>query len=385
MTGVMRTHCRKKRCMIVGSYPLSLKNFRGALIESMLALGHEVHAVAPNLLDDTTTSAWLVERGVICHNVPMARTGLRVSADLKTLLSLINLINSVKPELFVGYTIKPVIWGLIASRFSNVPQRIALITGLGYAFTANVGLMRKLVGFVARSLYRVALKHATLVFFQNSDDHLEFLSLNLLQPRTPTEVVAGSGVNIQHFSAEPFPISPIRFLLIARLLGDKGIREYAAAAYQIRQSWPDVQFHLVGSTDPNPSGIPESEVAEWHASGTVCWHGQLSDVRKILAETHVYVLPSYREGTPRTVLEAMATGRAIITTDAPGCRETVQEGVNGFLVPVRDVAALANAMEKFILEPSLVDSMGHESRRIAIDKYDVNKVNSAMINSMGLS
>jgi glycosyltransferase involved in cell wall biosynthesis len=169
-----------------------------------------------------------------------------------------------------------------------------------------------------------------------------------------------------------------------RLAADKGIREYVRAARLLRRDWPQVECHLVGGVDPNPAGIPEAEVRAWHAEGDVTWHGHLEDVRPILAQAHVYVLPSYREGTPRTVLEAMATARAIVTTDAPGCRETVVDGENGFLVPVRDAKALAKAMERFLIDPALISQMGAASRLLAGQKYDVHKVNNQMLSAMGL-
>ena len=180
------------------------------------------------------------------------------------------------------------------------------------------------------------------------------------------------------------PDGPTRFLLIARLLGDKGIKEYVAAARMLRAERPDIEFHLIGGLDPNPDGISETEVQRWHDAGDIVWHGALNDVRPSIAAAHVYVLPSYREGTPRTVLEAMSMGRAIVTTDAPGCRETVQDGENGFLVPTQDVASLADAMRRFLNTPELMTTMGASARKVAVEKYDVRKVNDAMILAMKL-
>jgi len=176
----------------------------------------------------------------------------------------------------------------------------------------------------------------------------------------------------------------VRFLLIARLLRDKGIREYAEAAAHLRQAHPDAEFHLVGPHDSNPEAIGEAEVLAWQRAGQIIWHGRLDDVRPAIAAAGVYVLPSYREGTPRSVLEAMSMGRPVITTDAPGCRETVEDGVNGYLVPVRDADALAAAMERFLVDPDLVRRMGARSRAIAVEKYDVHKVNAVMLEAMGL-
>jgi len=206
----------------------------------------------------------------------------------------------------------------------------------------------------------------------------------MLRKVTQTKVVNGSGVDIDSFTPAPFPNSPTRFLLIARLLGDKGIYEYAATAQRLKERGLEAEFHIVGPLDSNPDGIDEKTMTRWQDTGVLQWQGAVTDVRPVIAKSHVYVLPSYREGTPRTVLEAMAMGRAIITTDAPGCRETVEDGINGFLVPVRDIDALTKAMLRFFEEPNLIGSMGIESRRIAIEKYDVHKVNAVMIEAMGL-
>lgn len=202
-------------------------------------------------------------------------------------------------------------------------------------------------------------------------------------------VVNGSGVNVADFNVLPLPVTvdqkvKISFLLIARLLVDKGIREYAEAAKIIKHKYPYVEFNLVGWIDENPSAIDQQELDQWVASNTLNYWGKLSDVRPAIAESSVYVLPSYREGTPRTVLEAMAMGRAIITTDAPGCRETVINGDNGFLVEVKSVESLVKAMEKLILQPELITQMGIRSREIALHKYDVHQVNAHMMQEMGL-
>ena len=185
------------------------------------------------------------------------------------------------------------------------------------------------------------------------------------------------------WAPKPLPQQP-RFLLIARLLADKGIREYVAAARTLKKRYPQAQFRIAGYTDSNPLSISATELEVWESKGIVEYLGSLDDVRPALADTQVYVLPSYREGTPRTVLEAMATGRPIITTDSPGCRETVVEGENGFLVPIKDAEALAAAMERFIIEPGLGARMGSASLQLARDKYDVHKVNAAIMRGMGL-
>jgi glycosyltransferase involved in cell wall biosynthesis len=222
------------------------------------------------------------------------------------------------------------------------------------------------------------------VIFQNPDNRQVFVERGIVElPRTL--IVHGSGVNVEHFSPAPLSQGEPVFLLIARLLGDKGIREYVRAAALLKEKYPAVVLQLVGPDDPSPDGIPLDEVKKWHEAGVIQYLGSTKDVRPYLAQCHVYVLPSYHEGTPRSVLEAMAMGRPVVTTDAPGCRETVQPGENGYLVPTRDAEALARAMERFILEPGLIGEMGSRSRRIAEQKYDVHKVNAVILQGMGLT
>lgn len=371
--------------LITAGHSTSLSNFRGLLIEALCSHGLEVHAAAPNLLADEATHKWLAARGVICHDVPINRTGLNPLRDLYAFLELFRLMKHIKPSTYLGYTIKPVIWGGMAATLARVPQRVALITGLGYAFTGRAHGKRAVIQWVVRRLYALALRFTSLVFFQNPDDLCEFRNLGLVTEQQPVIVLNGSGVDLVSYSEAVLPDSgSVNFLLIARLLGDKGVREYIAAASRIIEKYPNVKFHLVGGLDPNPDGLGEAEVLGWVNAKIVQWSGVLADVRPAIAACHVYVLPSYREGTPRSVLEAMAMGRPVITTDAPGCRETVVDSDNGFLVPVKDVEALAEAMFRFIEAPELIAQMGQRSRAIAEDKYDVHKVNAAMLEGMGL-
>lgn len=230
--------------------------------------------------------------------------------------------------------------------------------------------------------------HLPKSVFQNPDDEVLFRKMAILKPSTASKVVNGSGVNVSEYAVAPFPVVDLapcpRFLLIARLLVDKGIREYAQAAAIIKAKYPQAQFDLVGWIDDNPNAIQQHELDDWISSGLFNFWGKLGDVKPVIAACAIYVLPSYREGTPRTVLEAMAMGRPIITTDAPGCRETVVDGLNGYLVPVKAVDELAQAMEKFIVNPALITQMGAASRQLAEEKFDVNAVNQVMLREMGI-
>ena len=291
-----------------------------------------------------------------------------------------------QPDVVLAYTIKPVIYGTLAAWLVGVSRRYALITGLGYAFTGHAfGGIRSKVSAVVQFLYKQALCRVHKVFFQNTDDQALFYQLGLLPASTASVVVNGSGVDLDSFSFTPLPPGAPHFLLIARLLGDKGVREYAQAAQRIKANHTDVQFSLVGWIDENPDAITQSELDNWLTAGTLNYLGCLQDVRPSIAQCTVYVLPSYREGTPRTVLEAMAMGRAVITTNAPGCRETVLNGENGFLVPVKSVDALVVAMEQFIREPDLARQMGQRGRVLVEEKFNVHSVNAVMLHEMGLS
>ena len=368
--------------LLIGSFPDSILQFRGPLLAALRAKGHQVHVAAPNLPDSSAMRQQLQEMGLVVHSVSIHRTGQNPLVDAITLYQLWQLMRRIRPNVVLSYTIKPVIYGSLAAWLARVPQRFALITGLGYSFqgTSNArGALRALV----QRLYGLALRRTHKVFFQNPDDQALFRSLHLLPATTPSCVINGSGVDLISFAVKPFPPG-VNFLMIGRLLGDKGVREYVQAAQRTLKLYPECRFFLVGWIDENPDAVSQAELDAWIKAGTICFLGRLTDVRQAIESCNVYVLPSYREGTPRTVLEAMAMGRAVITTDAPGCRETVTNGDNGFLIPVKSIVALADAMARFIDDPDLAARMGHRSRRIAEEKYDVLKVNEMMLKEMGL-
>jgi glycosyltransferase involved in cell wall biosynthesis len=372
-----------KKFLLVAGYPDSLLDFRGPLLRALLAEGLDVHVAAPDLPDNSTIRQRLQDLGVQVHEIALKRTGMNPLADMATVYHIWRLMSRIKPDYSLGYTIKPVIYGNIAAWLAGVPRHFALITGLGYTFQGEVG-QRSWLKRIVQSLYRTALGKAHKVFFQNPDDEALFKKLGIINKcDRKTVVVNGSGIDVNCFAVAPLP-EATQFLLIARLLGDKGVREYSKAATMVKQQHPNVRFGLVGWIDENPDAISEDELQHWIEAGDVQFFGRLDDVKPVIAQSSVFVLPSYREGTPRTVLEAMAMGRPIITTDAPGCRETVVDGDNGFLVPVKAVDELAISMLKFVKRPELITRMGMRSRQIAEEKYDVNKVNEHMLKEMGV-
>ncbi|AVU76086.1 MULTISPECIES: glycosyltransferase family 4 protein [Pseudomonas] len=373
------------RFLLVASFPESIMVFRGELIKALLRRGFIVHIAAPNLSLGSAVRKDLEEAGLQVHEIPLRRVGMNPLSDVLTLWSLWRLMLRIKPDVFLGYTIKPVIYGLLAARLAWVPKRFALITGLGYSFQGNSTKKgsRNFLRTLVQGLYRLALRGANKVFFQNSDDQRLFLNRKLIHSLAKTVVVNGSGVDLVRYKMQPLP-SRMSFLLIARLLGDKGVREYAEAARRVRGMYPYIKFYLVGWLDDNPDTIGKHELESWVSDGTLEFLGRLDDVRPAIVNSSVYVLPSYREGTPRTVLEAMAMGRPIITTDAPGCRETVSHGLNGLLVSVRSVDDLVQAMVKLIENREVVERMAIASRAMAEEKYDVHKVNDIMLLEMNV-
>ncbi|GAB4128941.1 MAG: glycosyltransferase family 4 protein [Rhodothalassiaceae bacterium] len=292
-----------------------------------------------------------------------------------------------RPGAVLGLSTKPVIYGSLAAWLAGVPRRYALVAGLGYVFTddgAPQGLKRRALRRLVTLLYRMAFRVCDCVFFHNADDLETFVGHGLL-PRAKAELTTGSGVDLDEFRPAPLPDGPVTFLLIARLLREKGIREYVEAARMLRARGVQAQFLLLGDVDSNPGSLKRDEAMSWVSEGLIEWPGEVEDVRPWIARSHVYVLPSWREGVPRSTQEAMAMGRPVITTDAVGCRETVDHGVNGFLVPVRDPEALAHAMFRFIENPALIETMGRESRRLAEERFDVHEINAIILGAMGIS
>ncbi len=371
----------KRTVIVIGSLAESLINFRGALLADMVRVGCRVVACAPNA--SVETKSGLARIGVEFRVIPFDRTGLNLVKDVQACIALVRLMREVRPDIVFGYTIKPVVYGSIVARLTGTRKIFSMITGLGYAFSSK-GAKQKIVSLVAQMLYRFSLRCNAKVFFQNPDDQADFERMNLLKSSDQAVQINGSGVDIKSFVVTPFPVK-ISFLLIARLLKDKGITEYVEAARAVKSLYPQVSFRLAGWIDDNPNAISKGQLDCWINDGLIEFLGRLSDVRSAISACSVYVLPSYyREGTPRTVLEAMAMGRPIITTDAPGCRETVRNGLNGFLVPTRDSKSLAQAMLKFIESKALIPQMGARSRELAVQKYDVDKVNAVLLSVMGL-
>lgn len=369
---------------IVGNSAQTALNFRGALIRDLCSRGARVQVLAPRWTKDER--AQLERWGAEGVEYPLSRVGLNPLADLRSLWALYLHLRRERPRVVLTYFAKPNIWGIIAAKLAGVPHRVAMVEGLGYLYTheesARQRLAKRLIGTVVSLLYGLAFRAAQKVVVLNSDDARD-LQRRCGLKADKVVLLGGIGVDLVEWRFEPPKREPITFTLVARLLREKGVFEFIEAARRVKARYPTVRFLLLGGLDENPGGISAAEIAEAVEAGVIQWLGHV-DVKPWLRETSVFVLPSYREGLPRSTQEALATGRPVITTDVPGCRETVIGGVNGFLVPARNVDALVAMMERFIVNPELISRMGLESRRMAEERFDVRVVNARLLEVLGV-
>lgn len=355
----------------------NLVNFRQSLLRALLDAGYRVVAIAPP--DGYETG--LAMLGVEFEPITIDGRGMSPIADLRLLRDYVRVLRRLKPRAYLGYTIKPNVYGGLACRMLGIP-RIANIAGLGTAF-----LRRDALNLLVRKLYRVGLKKAGRVFFQNPSDHAQFVGEGLVS-QSATVVLPGSGIDLARFAPAPSaPTGRVTFLLVARLLFAKGVAEYVAAAAALKQRYGDrVAFHILGIRDHSAGGVDAATLDRWQAEGDVVVLDAVSDVRPVMGQADCVVLPSYYpEGTPRSLLEAAAMGKALITTDTPGCRDVVDEGANGFLCAPRDAAALSEAMDRFIeMSPEARAAMGEASRAKAEREFDEKIVIDAYLNAIRL-
>lgn len=372
------------KVVILASLSYSLINFRGALISAMVEEGHEVIAGAPD--DDPETAAALSAIGVRYCQVPMDRTGVNPFRDLATVRRLVTLMRVEAPDVVLAYTQKPIIYGGLATRIAGGRARFhAMVSGLGHVYSDIPGRRHALLRRIVSLLYRIGIARASSVILFNRDDEAEMRHHGILRAGHHVVQVAGSGVDVDRFKPGQPIGGPLVFLMVARLMRDKGLVEFVEAARLVRARFPEARFRILGPVDPNPTGITLAEIQAWAAAGDVDYLGETRDVAPHLADASVFVLPTYyREGLPRTILEAMACGNPVITTDTPGCRDAVTDRSDGFLVPPRDAPALAEAMVRFIEEPELVARMGANARETACRRFDVTKVNADLLHVMGL-
>lgn len=327
------------RIILAANSAWNIANFRGGLVQALAANGYDPVVVAP--ADADSVEQRLAELPIERVPVRVQRSGLNVLADFRLLLSYRRILKQTQAAAFLGFTIKPNIYGCLAARSLGIPA-LANISGLGTVFIKPGPLL-----LLVTRLYRAAFRRAAVVFFQNPDDRSLFVERRIVRAEQAA-LLPGSGIDLERFTPVPMPSGPLTFLLIARVLADKGVREFVEAARLLRPSLPDARFQLLGPIDhENRTAIPLAEVQSWVDEGTIEYLGETGDVRPFIEKASAVVLPSYREGLPRSLLEAGGMGRSLIATDVPGCREVVEEGVNGFLCAARDAGSLAEAMRRF--------------------------------------
>lgn len=378
-----RPETRPLSIAILANSAESLYNFRGDLIRSLVDNGMRAYALAPDY--DAVSKARLRDLGAIPIDIQLDRNGTNLIRDFICLMELCKLFRRIRPDIFFGYFMKPVIYGGLAAWLSRVPRRVVMVAGLGYVFIDNDQKPARKLRFLrlfVTWLYSLVFHRVDKIIFQNRDDLAVMVEAGAAPPDRAV-LIDGSGVNLDRFQSKnlaPRNGRPLTFIWTGRLLREKGVAELVEATRIVRERGHDVDVFVVGGLDSNPSSLQEKDVSAWHSAGVINWTGKVDDVRSWLGQADVFVLPSYyREGIPRSTQEAMAMGLAIITTDAPGCRETVEDGRNGFLVPVRSPQALADAMIQYAEQPDLAARHGQASLELVARKFDVKIINRKML------
>ena len=345
------------KVVVTANTSFNLVNFRAGLIEALARDGHEVVALAPR---DAHSDAFGTDLDCSFAELRLEQRGTSPPREAISFLAMVSALRRLRPDVVLSYTIKNNLYGGVAARLLRIPI-IPNVTGMGLVFSGRGGLEE-----VARRMYRHAFASAPVVFFQNAEDQAHFGRIGAV-PADRTRLLPGSGVDLARFPLQDLPDRPGApvFLFVGRLLREKGVAEFVEAARRVRDDFPGARFRIAGGLEPaGDDAVPADAIAEWAGSGLIEHLGRVDDVRPVLAEATCVVLPSYyREGTPRALLEAGASGRPIVTTDMPGCRTVVEDGVTGHLVPPRDVAALAAAMRAVAgAEPGALRAMGRAGR-----------------------
>lgn len=365
-----RTGTKPARLLVSANSAWNLAHFRKELIVALIADGHQVVAAAA---DDGRAEA-VRALGASFHALPIDSSGLSPVADMRLLLHYRRLMSQVRPDAFLGFTVKPNIYGSLAAASLGI-RTINNISGLGTAFLAG-GMLTGLVS----ALYRLALRRSARVFFQNRDDMALFVDRRLVT-LAQAQHIPGSGVDLTRFASAPLPGARrnFRFLLVSRLLRDKGVCEYVEAARLLRPRHPEARLQLLGAAGvDNRSAVPIADIERWRDEGLVEMLGESDDVRPHIAAADCIVLPSYREGLPRSLLEGAAMSRPLIASDVPGCRDVVRDGITGLLCEPRSATSLAEAMERMLTMPAADRAaMGRRAREMAEREYDVALVADA--------
>ncbi|BEI12342.1 glycosyltransferase family 4 protein [Edwardsiella ictaluri] len=357
------------KILLITNTASSVFNFRLRLIEQLINSGHSVCLLVPS--QDKSKELDFTRLGVNAFFYDLNRTTINPFNSFVTILSLVKKIKEISPDVVFSFFPKPVIFGTLAASCAGIKRNYSMLEGLGYCFTRRKerpSVKKLLLKYFQVALYKISLPHSNCVMFLNEDDRDEIIYKNKIKVKHH-HVLGGIGVDLNRYEFSS-PPDGIVFTMISRLLIDKGVREYVQAASYVKNIYPNVRFDFIGGLDDNLGGVKKEDLAEWVKKGDVNFKGVSNNIPDVLKNTSVFVLPSYREGVPRSTQEAMAIGRPIITTNVPGCKETVINGVNGFLIPPWDGQTLAEKMIYFIENKSEIERMGKESRIIAERKFD---------------
>lgn len=376
------------RIVLIGTVASSFYGFRAELIKRLVNLNHDVYAFTSDYNPDDITK--IRNLGAIPIPYSLSRGGLNPVRDIKSTITLAKQIKKIAPDIVFSYFSKPVIFGTLAAKIAKVPRIVGMLEGLGYTFTEQpngISLRTKTIQYIQIFLYKLALPKLDNLIFLNNDDPKDLLVKNSITVKS-FKVLGGIGLNLNEYPYSPPPDfnNSISFLFIGRLIKEKGVYDFISAAKQIKKNYPYTRFVILGKLDSsNPGSLTESELNELISSDIIQYPGHVDNIAEWIAQCHVFVLPSYyREGVPRSTQEAMAIGRPIITTNVPGCKDTVVNNINGFLVPKWDPQSLAKRMQYFIDNPTDITLMGLESHRIAKEFFDSEIVNKKLLSYLGV-
>lgn len=381
MAEIISREKMKKKIAIIVNEVSTLLHFRKELVIDLVKEGYEVFCLAEGY--ESSSKEMILSWGAkpIDHN--LKRSNLNPLSDIIEVFKLRKILKEIKPDIVLTCFVKPVIFASLAAKLAGIKKRVGMIEGLGYAFTPSTekkGLKAKIIKFLQIQLYRISLPTLDKVLFLNPDDQRDLLMDYNIKVKT-TEILGGIGVNLDYYHySEPQVKKDISFIFLGRLLREKGIFEFLEAARIVKKQKPNANFIVLGQIDKqNPTSMSEEKLQEYIDENIIEYLGYVKNVPDYIEKADVFVLPSYREGVPKSTQEAMAMGKVILTTDVPGCRETVIDSLNGFIVPVFSSEKLAEKMLYLIEQPSLVRTMGIESRKIAEAKFDVRKINKKII------
>ena len=376
-----------KKIFLIGTTASNLYIFRKDLILSCISQDIKVYALVSE--PDNFWNNKIKETGAHLLEYKMNRSGLNPLSDIKSILQIKDYINEYKPDVVFSFFTKPVLYGSLAAKISNTPQIVGMIEGLGSPFTEHPNgqaLKMKIIRFIQISLYRIVFPFLDKIIFLNSDDPYDLIKKNRIYHKKDVISILGPiGLDLKDYPYSSWDSNkPMTFIFVARLLAEKGIYEFIEAAKIVKEKHLNILFKVIGGLDlNNPYGLSQDDLDSLIQTGIIEYPGFVKNVNEHIASSAVFVLPSYyREGVPRSTQEAMAIGRPVITTDVPGCRDTVIDGVNGFLIPKWDVKALVEKMCFFIENPDQINIMGKESYKIACEKFDVDKVNKKLFEIM---